>query len=1039
MAYSGLGAGTQADPYQITSVSQFKEMNSTTYSGEYFLQMNDLDFSAETGVTLSNYCCNLDGGGHTVNNIELFTGGFIQISNMCSVKNVQFIFNRFYSADLPIFQNNNAYKDNVIISGVNIICNNIDGYSAKLCAAYLSSTCTITDFTATGNFSTIFSAVNCNIGSAAVYNSCLSHVPMFGYIGAAITVNRCVYIKPFTKTSVSTSIGLFANTSDSRITITECAAIAVEFHSETTTYNSVGGFIGRGEMVIRNSYVLGSFYAPYGYYFHALHGSYTGSCVFENNYFYGNIVSNVKADNLVISSLASSGCYYCKELLTNQNYSDNYAINLTVAQFKDSANFNFDFVSTWQQGEDWPLLQNASENLSQFDQSGVFDTGKIALGDIVKISATQYSVEVLTDNTKNFGVDITELGVVVDYKLNEGGLLIFTSDSDIEAVVKTYYLIHGVKLYTDSKNYYHFHLEQIPVTDVVVDKYTLLDAFPNTASYIHGTVLIGDYLYGSSRGGSSTQEFPIVKALASDVAQFQLFPIKTTEVGGAFNMDSLVNIGDKLYTVAMEYVYQKIYMIVFDLITNNFQSYYIGDGQTIGAPSCTDGTHIYVWLPDPSRLCKIDPTIFNSTEKYNVSNKWPLNSLDVAITIANKYPHAMTVDSGHIYIGMRPTNDVATGGVVKVNKYSMLIDSQISAPPTTDDMCQTATHIFIGVESRNSTTSGYNIGCFAVRKSDLRLTQLRKLHTSDTTNVGSYASLIFGDYLIDIKTNSRIYALDISNVDNWDNDDVGAHTLKVYRMLQPDGVTLTKPINEVYLTESGEFVGFAWDVFSYVTSFNLPGLNYFAEPTVITDEAVIIGDTGASLSGYITSTGGKTVTAVGVILGQASDLSDGVDYPVTPVTTEFEKAFNDLEYGTYYFRAYATNAEGTGYGEIKSFALEIPYTEPGQPTDLDKAIQAEITINWAAPIDDGGTPVIGYKIERKASDGDWAVIVANTGSSVDTTYTETLPQGVYQYRVSAITAYTTGQPSAILEVNAVVGGGGMYRIYLGSTEIATIG
>jgi hypothetical protein len=323
----------------------------------------------------------------------------------------------------------------------------------------------------------------------------------------------------------------------------------------------------------------------------------------------------------------------------------------------------------------------------------------------------------------------------------------------------------------------------------------------------------------------------------------------------------------------------------------------------------------------------------------------------------------------------------------------------------------------------------------------MRVTAIPKLHKTDTIGTNSYASLIFGSYMIDLKTNGYIYAIDISQPDEWQlSENIGQRTLKTYNILQPDGSSdVPGPINEAFLTESGVFIGFVWNIIpSAAVSFDLTGLNYFAAPTIVTDDATIVDDNDVSLAGFITNTGGKTVTAIGIILGQAADLSDGIDYPVTPVSTEFEKAFNDLEYGTYYFRVYATNAEGTGYGEIKSFTLEIPYTEPGQPADLDKAIQAEITISWTAPIDDGGTPVIGYKIERKASDGDWVVIVADTESTA-TTYTETLPQGAYQYRVSAITAYITGQPSAILDVNAVVGGGGMYRIYLGSTEIATIG
>ena len=62
-----------------------------------------------------------------------------------------------------------------------------------------------------------------------------------------------------------------------------------------------------------------------------------------------------------------------------------------------------------------------------------------------------------------------------------------------------------------------------------------------------------------------------------------------------------------------------------------------------------------------------------------------------------------------------------------------------------------------------------------------------------------------------------------------------------------------------------------------------------------------------------------------------------------------------------------------------------------------------MTLTWAAPADDGGSAITGYKIEVSDDGGStWTDLVANLDN---TTYTQTgLPPGeTRHYRVSAIT------------------------------------
>ena len=67
-----------------------------------------------------------------------------------------------------------------------------------------------------------------------------------------------------------------------------------------------------------------------------------------------------------------------------------------------------------------------------------------------------------------------------------------------------------------------------------------------------------------------------------------------------------------------------------------------------------------------------------------------------------------------------------------------------------------------------------------------------------------------------------------------------------------------------------------------------------------------------------------------------------------------------------------------------------------------------ITINWTAPSDTGGTAVTGYRIQRSTDGGSFATIVSNTGTT-STSYTDSgLPYGsTYVYQVAALNQVAT--------------------------------
>lgn len=94
-------------------------------------------------------------------------------------------------------------------------------------------------------------------------------------------------------------------------------------------------------------------------------------------------------------------------------------------------------------------------------------------------------------------------------------------------------------------------------------------------------------------------------------------------------------------------------------------------------------------------------------------------------------------------------------------------------------------------------------------------------------------------------------------------------------------------------------------------------------PTVITGETCEVKPISTLITGDCTAEGGSKVTLKGIIWHTSSDL-----------TFENKTAWSNHGAGigsfkssltnltpltTYYYRAYATNGQGTGYGEVKSF------------------------------------------------------------------------------------------------------------------------
>src|SRR3989344_3641376 len=118
---------------------------------------------------------------------------------------------------------------------------------------------------------------------------------------------------------------------------------------------------------------------------------------------------------------------------------------------------------------------------------------------------------------------------------------------------------------------------------------------------------------------------------------------------------------------------------------------------------------------------------------------------------------------------------------------------------------------------------------------------------------------------------------------------------------------------------------------AYLTNGNTDGGNnsgwdFTDAPTLTTDAASSVATSTVTLNGSIMATGGADATESGFAYGTDPALSTVIATPTLggPTgTAPFTEDLTSLTPGTaYYFRAYATNSAGTGYGSIETFSTD---------------------------------------------------------------------------------------------------------------------
>lgn len=116
------------------------------------------------------------------------------------------------------------------------------------------------------------------------------------------------------------------------------------------------------------------------------------------------------------------------------------------------------------------------------------------------------------------------------------------------------------------------------------------------------------------------------------------------------------------------------------------------------------------------------------------------------------------------------------------------------------------------------------------------------------------------------------------------------------------------------------------------------------------------------------------------------------------------------------YRVSAINAAGVGPASDAVGGMTTPVTVPEAPTGLTASTGEEerIDLSWAAPSEDGGAAITGYRIEVSEDGSDWRDLVTDTEDVVVTHFHIGLgADATRRYRVSAINSAGTGAASKV--------------------------